>query len=97
MEKTMTFEPNAAAAGAQRQAPTIRNFDRPEVAETFADAITSLVFDGQSLRIEFGVTRSTKSSPTRRSPGAAIPLAVWCCRRPPLSISSTGCSRSARR
>ena len=40
----MTFEPNATAAGAQRQAPTIRNFDHPEVAETFADAITSLVF-----------------------------------------------------
>ena len=53
----MSFEPNASAAGAQRQAPTIRNVDRPEVAETFADAITSLVFDGQSLRIEFGVTR----------------------------------------
>jgi hypothetical protein len=53
----VSFEPNASAAGAQRQAPTIRNVDRPEVAETFADAITSLVFDGQSLRIEFGVTR----------------------------------------
>jgi hypothetical protein len=53
----MSFEPNASAAGAQRQAPTIRNIDRPEVAETFADTITSLVFDGQSLRIEFGVTR----------------------------------------
>ena len=56
-------EPNAAAAGAQRQAPTIRNFDRPEVAETFADAITSLVFDGQSLRIEFGVTRLDEVKP----------------------------------
>jgi hypothetical protein len=53
----MAFEPNTSAAGAQRQAATIRHFDRPEVAETFADSITSLVFDGQSLRIEFGVTR----------------------------------------
>src|ERR1700722_1681694 len=52
-ENSMSFEPNASAAGAQRQAPTIRNIDRPEVADT----ITSLVFDGQSLRIEFGVTR----------------------------------------
>jgi hypothetical protein len=59
----MTFEPNATAAGAQRQAPTIRNFDRPEVAETFADAINSLVFDGQSLRIEFGVTRLDEVKP----------------------------------
>jgi hypothetical protein len=53
----MSFEPSASAAGTQRQAPTIRNVDRPEVTETFADTITSLVFDGQSLRIEFGVTR----------------------------------------
>jgi hypothetical protein len=59
----MTFEPGASAAGAQRQAATIRNFDRPEVVETFADSITSLVFDGQSLRIEFGVTRLDEVKP----------------------------------
>jgi hypothetical protein len=59
----MSFEPNAPAASAQRQAPTIRNFDRPEVAETFADSITSLIFDGQSLRIEFGVTRLDEVKP----------------------------------
>jgi hypothetical protein len=59
----MTFEPSASAVGAQRQAATIRNFDRPEVAETFADSITSLVFDGQSLRIEFGVTRLDEVKP----------------------------------
>jgi hypothetical protein len=59
----MAFEPNASAASAQRQAPTIRNFDRPEVAETFADSITSLIFDGQSLRIEFGVTRLDEVKP----------------------------------
>ena len=59
----MTFEPNTSAAGAQRQAATIRNFDRPEVAETFADSITSLVFDGQSLRIELGVTRLDEVKP----------------------------------
>ena len=47
----------------QGQAPTIRNFDRPDVAETFADSITSLVFDGQSLRIEFGVTRLDEVKP----------------------------------
>jgi hypothetical protein len=59
----MSFEPNAPAASAQRQALTIRNFDRPEVAETFADSITSLIFDGQSLRIEFGVTRLDEVKP----------------------------------
>jgi hypothetical protein len=57
----MSFDPtaNASLPGTQKQtqAPTIRNVDRPEITETFADSITSLVFDGQSLRIEFGVTR----------------------------------------
>jgi hypothetical protein len=48
---------SAAAAGVQRQAATIRYVDRPEVEETFADAVSALVFDGQSLRIEFAVTR----------------------------------------
>ena len=33
------------------------------VPTTLADAITSLVFDGQSLRIEFGVTRLDEVKP----------------------------------
>jgi hypothetical protein len=57
------------------------------VDETFADSITGLVFDGQTLRIEFGVTRvdevkpdapiTGRRYPTSRivlSPGAAIEL-----------------------
>jgi hypothetical protein len=31
--------------------------DRPDCPETFADSITGLAFDGQTLRIEFAVTR----------------------------------------
>jgi len=71
----------------QRQAATIRYVDRPDVGETFADSITGLVFDGQTLRIEFGVTRvdevkpdapiTGRRYPTSRivlSPGAAIEL-----------------------
>lgn len=27
------------------------------MAETFADSITGFIFDGQTLRIEFGITR----------------------------------------
>jgi hypothetical protein len=54
---------SAAAAAAQRPGATIRHFDRPDVAETFADAVTSLIFDGQSLRIEFGVTRLDEVKP----------------------------------
>jgi hypothetical protein len=45
------------APGQERQNVTIRQVDRPELSETFADAITGLFFDGQSLRIEFSVTR----------------------------------------
>jgi hypothetical protein len=45
------------AAQQPRQPVTLRYIDRPECAETFADSITNLAFDGQSLRIEFGVTR----------------------------------------
>jgi len=45
---------SAPAAGTQA---TIRYVDRPDVMETFADAISGLVFDGQTLRIEFAVTR----------------------------------------
>ena len=40
----------------ERQSATIHYVDR-DVAETFADSITGLLFDGQTLRIEFGVTR----------------------------------------
>ena len=37
--------------------PTLTYVDRPELMETFADSITALVYDTQSLRIEFGVSR----------------------------------------
>jgi len=47
----------AAAGDAGRQPATIRYLDRADMVETFADSITGLIFDGQTLRIEFGVTR----------------------------------------
>ena len=46
----------ASAAASQRQV-TLRYVDRPDCMETFADSIAHLSFDGQALRIEFGVTR----------------------------------------
>jgi hypothetical protein len=48
---------SAATGQRERQPMTIRYVDRADMAETFADSITGLVFDGQTLRIEFGVTR----------------------------------------
>ena len=63
----------------ERQSATIRYVDRPEIAETFTDAITNLVFDGQTLRIEFGVTRLDEIKPNtpltgRRYPACRIVL-----------------------
>ena len=37
------------AAAAQHPGPVIRYLDRPYCLETFADSITSLTFDGQTL------------------------------------------------
>src|ERR1700681_3797362 len=48
---------SAATGQRERQSTTIRYVDRADMAETFADSINGLVFDGQTLRIEFGVTR----------------------------------------
>ena len=49
--------PAATAAAAERQTATIRYIDRPDVSEVFADAVTGLLYDGQTLRMEFAVTR----------------------------------------
>lgn len=37
--------------------PKIQHIDLPQVTETFADTVNTIVFDGQSLRLEFCVTR----------------------------------------
>ncbi len=51
-------KPASAPAGqSARQAATIRYIDRPDIEETFADSVGGLIFDGQTLRIEFAVTR----------------------------------------
>ena len=35
----------------------MRYVDLPECVETFADSVNSVFFDGQTMRIEFGITR----------------------------------------
>jgi len=35
----------------------LEHVDRPDLGETFADSIAAVHFDGQTLRITFGVTR----------------------------------------
>lgn len=60
-------------------APALRYTDRPDCAETFADSINNVFFDGQTMRIEFGVTRMDemkKDAPVtgRRYPACRLVL-----------------------
>ena len=51
----------------------IRYLDRADMEETFADSITGLIFDGQTLRIEFGVTRFDDVKPNTSITGRRYP------------------------
>jgi hypothetical protein len=62
--------PNTSAAAQQAM---VRYIDRPDVMETFADAISGLVFDGQTLRIEFAVTRLDEVKPNSPISGRRYP------------------------
>jgi len=63
----------AAAGGQQRQPITLRYVDRPDCLETFADSISNLSFDGQSLRIEFAITRMDEMKPNSPMSGRRYP------------------------
>ncbi len=52
----MDGEPTTKTTGTQVSG-ALRYVDRPECTETFADCILSSLFDGQTLRLEFGITR----------------------------------------
>jgi hypothetical protein len=54
---TSSMEEPSKTSGSSERRATIRYLDRADMVETFADSITGLTFDGQTLRIEFGVTR----------------------------------------
>jgi hypothetical protein len=61
------------------QTTAIRHVDRPDCGEIFADSINSLYFDGQSLRIEFAITRLDEAKPNaplsgRRYPASRVVL-----------------------
>jgi hypothetical protein len=46
-----------SASQPNKQTASIRYVDQPECRETFADSIVGVFFDGQTMRIEFGITR----------------------------------------
>ena len=47
--------------------------DRPEVAETFADFVQRIQFDGQTLRLELAVTRLDDQRPPAQPTGKRYP------------------------
>ena len=48
--------------------------DRPEVSETFADFVHRIQFDGQTLRLEFGVSRLEEHKPPAAPTGHRYPV-----------------------
>ncbi len=72
----MADQDNKGAAGAPAagaQTATIRYIDRPEIGEVFADSINHVYFDGQSLRLEFGLTRLDDVKPNTPVTGRRFP------------------------
>jgi hypothetical protein len=65
--------PAASAGSLERGAASIRYVDRADMVETFADSVTGLIFDGQTLRIEFGVTRFDDVKPNAPITGRRYP------------------------
>jgi hypothetical protein len=63
----------SAAKPAEGQTATIRYIDRPDCTETFADSINHVYFDGQSLRLEFGITRLDDVKPNTPVTGRRLP------------------------
>ncbi len=57
----------------ERQTATIRYVDRPDLEETFANSVSGLLFDGQTLRLEFGVTRLDEVKPNTPLTGRRYP------------------------
>ena len=65
--------PAAPTGSPERAAANIRYVDRADMVETFADSVTGLIFDGQTLRIEFGVTRFDDVKPNAPITGRRYP------------------------
>jgi hypothetical protein len=75
-ESNITVPSGTTKSADQAPAPQtaqLRYVDRPECAETFADSINNVYFDGQSLRIEFGITRLDDMKPNAPITGRRLP------------------------
>lgn len=69
----MSKESQPKTAPKAAQTATVRYIDQPELAETFADSLNALYFDGQTLRIEFGITRFDQMKPNEAMSGRRYP------------------------
>ena len=56
-----------------QQPPQYTYIDRPEIAETFADFVQRIQFDGQTLRLEFAVSRLEDQRPPAQATGKRYP------------------------
>jgi hypothetical protein len=71
--KTATPTGTQSAPPRPTQQLAIKYVDLPELAETFADSVNSVSFDGQTLRVEFGITRFDQASDQRPTSGRRYP------------------------
>src|SRR5215470_14481965 len=69
----VTSSQEVAVKATEWQYPIFRQVDRPDCAETFADSITGILFDGQTLRIEFSVSRMDEARPGTPLTGRRTP------------------------
>jgi hypothetical protein len=58
---------------AARQRATVRYIDNTDCVETFADSVNSVFFDGQTMRIEFGITRMDEMKKDQALTGRRYP------------------------
>jgi hypothetical protein len=61
----------------EQQPVTLQHVDLPELPETFADSIDLVFFDGQTVRINYGVTRFSQP---QQSGGAVSGRRLPACR-----------------
>jgi hypothetical protein len=54
--------------------PEFRYQDRPDLLETFADSVGRWTFDGNTLRMEFTVSRLDDRKPSDAPTGARVPV-----------------------
>lgn len=67
-------EDDKPSAAAPRPAANLRYVDRPDCLETFADSISGVTFDGQTLHLEFCVTRMDDMKPNTPASGRRYPV-----------------------